>query len=97
MYLSEINEVDDSWPSIDELEDEAIEDVCLDHFHRLLLLRELKAAKDTCGPVWQRLRETFGTLANCGFTDAEIDLAPPSSFQRETPEQKRLRVPRRGS
>ena len=75
MYLSEINEVDDSWPSIDELEDEAIEDVCLDHFHRLL-----------------RLRETFGTLANCGFTDAEIDLAPPSSFQRETPEQKRLRV-----
>ena len=65
MYLTEIEDVDDRWPG-DETN-------ALELFHRLKLLRVLKEFVTKIGLLeFEKLKEVFPSVANCGMTQKEI-------------------------
>ena len=67
----------------EEIDEEEVEILCVNKFHRWKTLRLLKELKDDLGPEkWDALKATFHTVRECGFTDDEIDAANVPLFVR---------------
>jgi hypothetical protein len=79
MYLSAINDVDDTWPQGDD-------DAALDHFHKLLTLKLLhELLRDQPAQVWSKVQEVFPQVLG-GFSVVEIaSFDPDKHFYKLDP------------
>ena len=81
MYISQIAEVDPDWfflmqeieGGFEGVDEEEIEEACLDKLHRWRALQKLRDLRDELGEEqWHKLYETFASVRNCGYTDGQI-------------------------
>jgi len=95
MYLSQIGQVDEDWPTHDDNEENTadLEADCLEMFHKHRTLMMLNRAKNELGKKeWAIARERFPNIRNCGFTDKQIDDFPETLlFKRISQDEYRER------
>uniref|UniRef100_A0A7S2D2A8 Uncharacterized protein n=1 Tax=Octactis speculum TaxID=3111310 RepID=A0A7S2D2A8_9STRA len=83
MYIGELGNVDpDDWEyngSLDAsgcVDEDKIEEWCLDKLHTWRALQKLREVKTRLGnDIWSELHEIFASVRNSGYTDTQIDAA----------------------
>ncbi|KAJ1477551.1 hypothetical protein T484DRAFT_1820924 [Baffinella frigidus] len=83
MYLTQIVDVDERWPSDDE--------ECMDFLHRLRTLSLLRTARVEVGEqVFSELFTRFKDVRNCGFSELEVSNTDVRLLVREGSEDEEM-------